>query len=315
MTFIRPVLLMIVLLACLQACGADKSGESTAAGEPLTYKIYFLAGQSNMDGHGKVKELQPDMNAPVEGVYIFEGRMREDGRSNAGVGLWQVLEPGFGTGFSTNGKRNRLSDRFGPELSFGRRMQVLQPDENIAIIKYARGGTALVHGISSYGSWDPDYSEENGQNQYDHALATLRNAFEASDINGDGVTDRLVPAGIVWMQGEADAAGGRQAAVNYERNLRRMMDLLRAALRTDDLPLVIGRIKDSGDTPETRVMEFSPEVRAQQQAFVEADPCAALVTVTDSFRFLPDGWHYLSEDYVTLGEAFAEEMAALEQRC
>ena len=75
MTFIRPVLLMIALLACLQACGADTSGESTAAGEPLTYKVYFLAGQSNMDGHGKVKELQPDMNAPVEGVYIFEGRM------------------------------------------------------------------------------------------------------------------------------------------------------------------------------------------------------------------------------------------------
>lgn len=304
--------MVVAALIASSACGGEVRADGP--GKSTTYKVYFLAGQSNMEGYGKAGDLPAELKQPVEGAFIFHGRVRKDGLPNTGIGRWQMLQPGFGKGFDTSGKRNRLSNRFGPELSFGRRMRELQPDETIAIIKYARGGTALIDGVSSYGSWDPDYSGDNGQNQYDHALAALRSAFDDRDVDGDGVTDRLVPAGIVWLQGEADA-NDKQAALQYRSNLVRLMDLFRAALRQDDLPLVIGQIKDSGDTPETHMMQFSPEVRAQQQSFVEADACAALVAPTDEFGFLPDGWHYLSDDYLTLGEAFAEAMVALEERC
>lgn len=308
----RSVLLIAAIMLAV-SCG--KAPDRIEPGPPQTYQVYFLAGQSNMVGYGQTRDIPPELREPVEGVFIFHGRMRKDDGAGAGIGLWRGLAPGHGRAFDTNGRRNSLSRWFGPELSFGRRMHALRPDERIAIIKYARGATALMDGVSRYGSWDPDYQDGDGLNQYDHALATLRNALSARDVNGDGVEDKLVPAGIIWMQGESDAAYDRGAALAYEDNLRRLMSLFREALGDETLPVVIGRIRDSGDTPETRVMKYSPEVREQQAAFVEADPCAALVTASDGFGFRRDGWHYRSEDYVALGQAFAEAALALENEC
>ncbi|MEL6782070.1 MAG: sialate O-acetylesterase, partial [Pseudomonadota bacterium] len=113
----------------------------------------------------------------------------------------------------------------------------------------------------------------------------------------------------------ADAYDSVEASTEYAQNVARLMDLLRAALRADDLPVVLGRIQDSGDTPDTQVMAYSAEVRAQQEAYAASDPCAAIVTVTEAFGFLPDGWHYRSEDYLTLGEAFADAVVQLQPAC
>jgi hypothetical protein len=278
-----------------------------------TYEVYFLGGQSNMEGFGFAADVPDGVEAAAAGVPIFLGKTVEDGKDGGGIGLWAPLEAGYGTGFDTDGETNRLSDRFGPELSFGAAMA--QFGKSVAIIKYSRGGSGLIDGVSGYGSWDPDYAKGNGRNQYDFALAAIGEALRSGDIDGDGAIDRLVPAGIVWMQGEADAYDNLAAATNYSANLARLVALLRAALHRDDLPVVIGRIRDSGDTQETRVMTYSPEVRAAQQRFVEDDRCAALVTVSDDFRFLDDGWHYTSQDYLALGSAFAGAMQQLQDRC
>ncbi|MEL7312755.1 MAG: sialate O-acetylesterase, partial [Pseudomonadota bacterium] len=152
-------------------------------------------------------------------------------------------------------------------------------------------------------------------NQYDHALTTLRNAFSVRDIDGDGAEDQLVPAGIVWMQGEADAYDSQKSADEYEANLTRMMHLLRAALRVDDLPVVIGKITDSGMSDDGTVMDYIETVQKAQQAFVDSDACAAYVTVTDELGYIEDGWHYDSDGFIQMGTAFAEAMLKLEQRC
>lgn len=280
-----------------------------------TYHVYFLAGQSNMDGYGFNEDLPAGLQDANSAIRIFHGRTVADGEAGGGVGVWSAIAPGHGTGFDTDGGPNALSDRFGPELSFASRLAVLRPEENVAIIKFARGGTALIDGVSGYGSWDPDYDKGNGRNQYDYALSAIRRAIAARDLDGDGVEDRLIPAGIAWMQGEADAYDNRAAAENYAANLRRLMGLFRAAFHANDLPVAIGRIKDSGSDPETRVMAFSGEVRAAQAAFANSDRCAALVTASDDFGFLPDGWHYRSEDYLALGAAFAEAIDALRRAC
>ena len=47
------------------------------------------------------------------------------------------------------------------------------------------------------------------------------------------------------MQGESDAHYTEHIAKSYQANLKRLMDLIRAAFRTDDLPVVIGKISDS----------------------------------------------------------------------
>ncbi len=98
------------------------------------YQLYYLGGQSNMDGFGYNKELQGEDAEPVKGVMMFHGNQGLDGHPVDGRGLWAELRPGNGTGFSSDGKENKYSDRFGVELSFARRLKELQPDANIAII-------------------------------------------------------------------------------------------------------------------------------------------------------------------------------------
>ncbi len=146
-------------------------------------------------------------------------------------------------------------------------------------------------------------------------LTTMRNALAQADIDGDGVVDRLIPSGIVWMQGEADAFDSQAAADEYRANLERLMNLLRAAMRVDDLPVVIGKITDSGMEEDGSVMDYIETVQRAQQDFATSDSCAAYVTVTDDLTHSSDAWHYDTDGFVRLGIAFAEAMQELEQKC
>ncbi len=299
---LRAVMAIVIGAACLSA---------------ETYYVYYLGGQSNMDGYGKVSELPAGMAAAPASVPIFHGDPRPDAESGGGEGIWARLRPGHGAGFRSDGKSNAYSERFGVELTFARRIRELRPDENIAIIKYSRGGTSIDETAARwFGSWEADFiggpREHSGLNQYDYFLATLRNAFAHRDIDGDGENDELIPAGILWMQGESDA-GSAAVAKRYGRNLKRLMDLMRAALRTDDLPLVIGRISDSGNDRDGKVWNYGGAVRKAQQDFVDSDAAAALVTETDKYGY-SDPYHYDTAGYIELGKRFAEAMHSLRPR-
>ena len=275
------------------------------------YRLYYLGGQSNMDGYGWVRDLPDDLRAPMPGVMIFHGHTVPDDSAGGGVGVWRPLQPGHGVGFASDGMENRYSERFGVELTFAERLRELDPDAKIAIVKYSRGGTSIAaEAAGQFGAWEPDYGGRDGINQYDHFLATLRNASAVGDIDGDGVADVLVPAGIVWMQGESDAAHTLETAFRYQANLTRLMNLIRAALRVDDLPVVIGRISESGQAEDGLVWDHGDVVRKAQAAFVEQDAAAALVTETDEYGY-SDPWHYDSAGYLDLGRWFAEAVFEL----
>lgn len=282
-----------------------------------TYRVYYLGGQSNMDGYGKVNELPADVRGAADDVPIFHGDPRPDAESGGGAGIWAMLRPGHGAGFRSDGKSNAYSERFGVELTFARRMRELRPNEKIALIKYSRGGTSIDETAARwFGSWEADFIggplEHSGINQYDYFLAALRNAFAARDIDGDGRDDTLIPAGILWMQGESDA-GTAAVAKRYGRNLKRLMDLMRAALRVDDLPVIIGRISDSANDRDGKVWNYGGAVRQAQQDFVDSDAAAALVTETDEYGY-SDPYHYDTAGYIEFGKRFAEAMHALRPR-
>lgn len=278
-----------------------------------TYKLYFLGGQSNMDGYGYTKNLPVKLNAPVDDVMIFHGNPAPDGGVVDGRGLWTPLKPGHGVGFKSDGKSNTYSNRFGPELTFAHRLAELEPDHAIAIIKYSRGGTSIdIAAAAQFGCWDPDYKAKNAVNQYDHFLACMRAALSVKDIDGDGEDDQLIPAGILWMQGESDAHKA-EIANKYEVQLKRLMDLIRASMLLDDIPVVIGRISDSGRDTDGKVWDYGNIVRQAQEDFVAKDESAAIVTSTDNYRY-SDKWHYDSEGYIDLGRQFAEKMHALHEK-
>lgn len=278
------------------------------------YDVYLLAGQSNMDGYGLNKDLPDDLEKPRPDVMIFHGATGADGDASAGRGIWAKLQPGHGAGFTSDGKANHYSDRFGVELSFAARLRALRPDRRIAIIKYSRGGTSIsIEARGGAGCWHPDFNlgegATRGVNQYDHCLATIRNAFAQRDIDGDGKDDQLNPAGIVWMQGESDAYLSADIANAYEKNLARLMDLLCAAMRVDDLPVAVGRISDSGqDKSDGKIWNFGEIVRKAQEAYCDSHENAKLVASTDGYRY-SDPYHYDSAGFVDLGKQFAEAIA------
>lgn len=289
---------------------------SAAMAEAKEYRVFFLGGQSNMDGYGLVKDLPKELGEPQYGVMIYHGNPARDQTPEDGRGLWTELRPGHGAGFETDGKANQYSERFGPELAFAAEMRRRHPNVNIAIIKYSRGGTSIDSAAAGqFGCWDVEFNggsgDGRGMNQFDHALATIRRSLAVRDIDGDGEEDTLTPAGIVWMQGESDAYHSEEIAKRYETNLRNMMNLLRAALRRDDLPVAIGRISDSGqDNKDGRIWTYGEIVRQAQADFVRKDACAALVTETDSYRY-SDPYHYDSAGYVDLGTRFARAVLQL----
>ncbi|RYZ89090.1 MAG: hypothetical protein EOP06_09850, partial [Proteobacteria bacterium] len=257
---------------------------SIAQSKGDTFRVFYLGGQSNMEGFGYIKDLPADLSQPMKDVYIFDGNRGGDGENGLGLGKWEQLRPGHGTGFQSDGKNNKLSDRFGPELSFAKRMREMYPNDKIAIVKYARNGSGLDSlAIGVFGCWAPEYKDKT--NQYDHFMTTLKGAFDVRDINGDGRPDTLIPTGILWMQGESDASFNEELALRYYGNLKQLVGYMRAAFRDENLPVVVGKISDSGRNDEKRIWKYGELVQYAQEKFVRFDGNAAIVRSTSGYNY------------------------------
>jgi len=279
-----------------------------------TLLLFYLGGQSNMDGYGYLRELPDHLDQTFSDVWIFHGNSTPDGTPGGGKGIWAPLKPGHGAGFTSDGETNRYSDRFGLELSFAHRMQELYPGKKIALIKYARGGSSIDSlAAAAFGAWEPDFRSRKGINQYDHFLATLRNAYRDRDVNGDGRADVLVPSGILWMQGESDGDKTEEIAQRYYANLKRLMDLIRAALHSDDLPVLIGKISDSYNGPNGKVWPYGELVQYAQERYARDDPRAAIIRSTRHYGY-SDPYHYDGAGYIDMGIRFAEGIQILLSR-
>jgi len=90
------------------------------AQEKDSIRVFYLGGQSNMIGFGTINELPSDLNKEFKNVFMYEGNSVGDEQQHGGIGKWEVLKPGYGIGFSTDGIKNNYSNRFGIELSFAK---------------------------------------------------------------------------------------------------------------------------------------------------------------------------------------------------
>ena len=244
---------VLPLLATLQGPG-DCAPEA---------RVFVLAGQSNMAGLYAFEELlPPGLAAPQADVALWDG-----GASAPG---WKPLAPGSGVDF-------------GPELSLGRALADASPEDQVFLIKYAQGSTAL------HDDWAPPAGPE-----WLGLQATVASAL--GELTQAGIPFEL--GGMFWMQGEGDAVDGMGAA--YEANLRAFVDQVRLDLASPDLPFVLGRILEGWGDP------FNDQaVRAAQVAVGTTTPWATWVD-TDDLSAL--GGHYDADGQVHLGERFAEAL-------
>jgi len=198
----------------LDAKGAPLA--QTAVREILVGDLWILAGQSNMQGVGKVSELPP----PIPTVHMFTVDDRwELGREPLHPLLESLDEAQWGPMVPKDKTREELlpswrlawrdtkSQTVGPGLPFAWELYRLT-HVPVGLIPCAHGGTSLEQ-------WNPAKKSEGGKSLYG---AMIRRAAAAGG--------RI--RGVLWYQGESDAGGGEVSAT-YQK---RFTDFV-AAVRSD----------------------------------------------------------------------------------
>lgn len=231
---------------------------------PYKRKIYILAGQSNATGASPVADLTPEqMFLPLGWRIYVDGTMVAPDKMKR----WIPVAPGLGAN----------AQMFGPEVGFAKSV-----DEPASIIKFTAPGTAL------YDYWLSP-SAGGAKKGYLGLLRTIRDAFPP---------DAYV-AGILWMQGEADACT-QKASDTYGPNMMDFIHDLREALGRQEIPFVFGKIHTS------TVWPFGVQVRAWQDWIgMYASPKVNIFD-TEDLVLQADNPHFTGQSEYTLGERFTK---------
>lgn len=246
----------------------------SAAAMATEYKVYLLAGQSNMDGRASTSSLPTspvNLQAPQPDVRYYNGYSGSNGYTN---GNWTSLVPG--------------STQFGPEVTFGRTMADNHPADAIALIKFAQGGTSLAV------NWKPGAVGVGG-GDYLGFRAAVTNALSLLTAGGD--TYQI--AGMLWLQGESDTGTN---ATNYGTNLTNFIADMRSNYGAE-LPFIIGGIG-------YQTADYSV-VSAAQENVANTIPNVAYFSDYDLLGPTHTGLHFDAAGQQLIGERYAAAIDAV----
>ncbi len=298
-------------------------------------KVFILAGQSNMQGKGRV-ETGRDPNNPANTSFagglgslrnmlnrnpsrygyladpanpVAGGNPGWITRADVGVTYWS--DPGTGenrrgnldANFGDTGGQGRV----GPEYAFG--LQVgSQLGDRVLLIKYAFGGKSLKVDFrppSSGGTVGPYYTGMVAR--VNQVLASLSTYYPAYTGGGYEI------AGFAWHQGWNDLG---QTTAEYETNLANLIKDLRTQFGVPHLPVVIGNTgMANGSGGTVLVAQGNVANPALHPEF------AGTVTTVDTRPFdfgevigmSSEGyhWNWNAESYFNIGESMGKAMVAL----
>ncbi len=280
-------------------------------------KVFILAGQSNMEGHGIIK-IDPERN---EGKGSLEYLVKDPATKNRykhlvdETGQWIVRDDvwiwylerqgGLTVGY---GARNNM---IGPELQFGHVVGDYF-DNQVLLIKTAWGGKSLAKDFrppSSGGQVGPYYDEM--MKDVKNVLANLKKYFPEYDGRGYEL------AGFGWHQGWNDRIN-QSFNDEYEKNLANFIRDVRRDLGVKELLFVIAETGMSGhEEKHPRALSL---MRAQAAVadYEEFKGNVAFVGTKDFFRpkeISPSGqayhWNSNAESYFLIGNAMGKAMVEL----
>lgn len=287
--------------------------------KPLPIKVFILAGQSNMEGHGIIP-MDPKRNQGKGSLeYVVKNPATKDRYKHLidetdqwvvrdDVKIWYLGK----TGGLTVGYGAR-QDQIGPELQFG---HILGDhyDNPVLLIKIAWGGKSLAKDFRpphAGGTVGPYYTELLKKTR--EVLTTLATLFP------DWEGRRYELAGFAWHQGWNDRVN---QAFNdeYEKNLAHFIRDIRKDLGVDDLPFVIAETGMAGHQ-ETHPRALSlMRAQAAVAQYEEFKGTVTFVGTKDFYRpkeVSPSGqsyhWNTNAETYCLIGEAMAQTMLELQK--
>ncbi|MBC8154473.1 MAG: sialate O-acetylesterase, partial [Bacteroidetes bacterium] len=113
----------------------------------------------------------------------------------------------------------------GPGLAFAQKVADAHAEQHIGLIPGAVGGSAID-------VWEPGaYYAPTKSHPYDEAIERAKKAFENGQL-----------AGILWHQGESDSRPDKAAV--YAQKLTILIKRIRADLRAENVPVLIGTLGD-----------------------------------------------------------------------
>jgi alpha-galactosidase len=300
---------MTLLLLTLVMAGSADAAE--------TVKVFILAGQSNMEGHGKVN-AEPKANdgqGSLEWLVKNPGTMAQfkhlvdqDGNwiARDDVQIWYLgrqgnLKAGFGV----------REGHIGPELGFGHVVgDALK--EPVLLIKLAWGGKSLAKDFrppSSGGEVGPYYQE---------ILKLTKEVLRDAKAHFPEYADRkLELAGFGWHQGWNDRVN-QSANDEYEKNMANFIRDIRKDLGTPGLPFVIAETGMSGPNEKHPRALSLMKAQAAVAQYDEFKGNVAFVGTKEFYRpkeQSPSGqeyhWNNNAETYYLIGDGMGKAMLQL----
>lgn len=279
-------------------------GDDEKQSKPIP--LILMAGQSNMDGMGWSDWLPESLNRQQADRWIYSPTRQKDGYSPDRFCRWYPLEPGFGYGVQHSRNGVHLSDRFGVELTFSERMRELRPDLSLALIKVAKGGSSLCPDPpSDWGTWDPGLTDRGVQNQFHYLEHAMRHA-RSLPIPETDKTVSSRPSLFIWIQGESDAAFGKEIATEYEWRLRAFLKRIRLLAADPVLPVLLVEVTTLGRLENGKPsMPWAEMINRAQEQVAGEEPNTHRISLPKPHK-LQDPWHYDSTTLQALGERLAE---------
>jgi len=206
-----------------------RDGESAVVietGPVFVGDLWLLAGQSNMEGCGKLVGVEE----PLTGVSCFYLGDRWDRAEEPLCWSLESLDAAHWRnwggaenrenreGMARTMRRERKTGS-GLGLSFGKQL-LRTTGVPIGLVMAAVGGTSMSQ-------WDPDLKVLGGDSLYGAMLRIVQ-----------AVGGRV--KGCLWYQGESDAAN--EAASEYAERMRRLVDSLRRDLNDPGLPFIYAQL-------------------------------------------------------------------------
>lgn len=265
-------------------------------------QVVLLAGQSNMAGAGDFDKLSAHSKAKLAAIgnRIL---ISVNGATTSPVQYTNSQHKLEKYGFLKS---------FGPEVSLALTLGERYPDREFLLIKTTRGGTSL------YGAWNPDWTREKAQ-QVEATIEKQTTAYFSLHLQHmrdalahlEQQKKRYEIAGVLWLQGENDAAK-EVSALSYEANLKNLIARYREATMLPNLPFVAGQINSTYG-------RFKPGPDMVRQAIVSvalADENVYVIrTKTDrdwaDFPKHPDNVHYNTAGQLKWGRVYADALDVL----
>ena len=288
-----------------------------------TLRVFWLAGQSNMQGQGVV-----DFDHPKHyngGRGILKNVMKTPGHADRyrhivdANGDWIVRDDvfvryqtkeelktgGLSIGFTGYGGKHHI----GPEFQLGH-LAGEAFDEPVLLIKTAWGGKSIHKDFrppSAGGTTGEFYTKMLAE--YREALAKLGDEFPHL------AKRKPVLGGFVWFQGWNDMFND-DARNDYQANLVHLINDIRKEVGQPDLPVVIGELGNDGPDVGKPMLA----IRAAQKAAAEAlGPYTVFVPTTQFARPAKESpnvshghhWYGNAESYFLIGDALGQALLKL----